>query len=133
MFSSRYGLGLYILLMFLSRHYTYNQQQSIQNATVYASQRLTSLPANPYQKDERALSRKLPNSIFFWCPIIKINLGPLTALPIFCQYLATDTAHSSSSTPFSCRKDKREKPGNLPKTLLFRKSDSISYKYTFTQ
>ena len=51
-----------------------------------------------------------------------------------CQYHSTGALYSFPLTHYSYRKDKRSKPGNLPKkAVLFRKSGSIGYKTTFTQ
>jgi len=48
-----------------------------------------------------------------------------------CQHHSINAPHSSSSTCCSYQNDKRAKYGNLPKTMIFRKSEGIGEKDTF--
>ena len=52
--------------------------------------------------------------------------GPSPSNSVFlCQYHSRISPYLSSSTFCSYEKDKRTKPGNVPKTMLFRKTGSI--------
>ena len=55
---------------------------------------------------------------------------PVRRFPL-CQYHSTDAPHSSSSTCCCYEKDKRAKPGNLPKIMLAQKPGRFRHKSTF--
>ena len=76
-------------------------------------------------------SQSSPCEIFGWQSGSGRRFSPSTWV-FSCQYNSTNAQYSSSSTFCSFQKNKRAKPGKLPKIILFRKSDSIGYKSIFT-
>jgi hypothetical protein len=61
---------------------------------------------------------------------ICVSCGSHNTVGVHCHYHSTTARYTPSSVSFSYKKDKRAKPGNLPKSMLYRKFESSGWNST---